>query len=146
MPPKLNTIFLSYLMKDIKSIKDIDAFCSSKKTICRNNKEVVCRKILQISGYRNLDGASNYCKIYKDLATFANRLQYHELSKQSYVSMTPELYDLILARGSPELHKFLDDNGYPILADVETRKKTRPNMIRLESFGDYNRNRTTVKS
>lgn len=107
---KINLTFLKYSLKDIDTIDKMDEFCKSRKQICQDNKQEVCKQILKFSGYTNLSKNINFCKIYKELANFANMLDKSKLSKSSYISMVPELYQSIIYNASSDLINFLDKN------------------------------------
>ena len=107
---KINLTFLKYALKDIDTIDKMDEFCKSRKQICQDNKQEVCKQILKFSGYTNLSKNINFCKIYKQLADFANTLDKSKLSKSSYIRMVPELYQSIIYNASSDLINFLDKN------------------------------------
>ena len=107
---KINLTFLKYSLKDIDTIDKMDEFCKSRRQICQDNKQEVCKQILKFSGYTNLSKNINFCKIYKQLADFANTLDKSKLSKSSYISMVPELYQSIIYNASSDLINFLDKN------------------------------------
>ena len=107
---KINLTFLKHSLRNIDTIDKMDEFCKSRKQICQDNKQEVCRQILKLSGYTNLSSNVNFCKIYKELADFANSLDKSALSKVSYISMVPDLYQLIIYNASKDLIKFLDKN------------------------------------
>ena len=107
---KINLVFLKHSLKNIDTIDKIDEFCKSRKKICKDNKQEVCKQILKFSGYKNLSKNFNFCGIYKELAEFANSLDKSRLSKVSYISMVPDLYQSIIYNASNDLINFLDKN------------------------------------
>ena len=107
---KINLVFLKHSLKNIDTIDKMDEFCKSRKQICQDNKQEVCKQILKFSGYKNLSKNFNFCKIYKELADFANSLDKSRLSKVSYISMVPDLYQSIIYNASNDLINFLDKN------------------------------------
>lgn len=117
----INEIFLTYALSKIETLKDVEMFCNSNKKQCIKHKQMLCEKILNISGY-NTESITDVCIIYKELASLANRINYKFLSKTSYVKMTPTLYRYCLEYGTPKLLKFLAQNKFPIDKDLQKRK------------------------
>jgi len=107
---KINLTFLKYSLKKIDTIDNMDEFCKSRKQICRDNRQEVCKQILKLSGYTNLYDGDDFCNIYKELAYIANTLDKSRLLRVSYISMVPELYQAIIDNASKDLINFLDEN------------------------------------
>ena len=97
----------------------MDEFCKSRKQICRDNRQEVCKQILKFSGYTNLSKNMNFCNIYKELADIANTLDKSRLLKVSYISMVPELYQAIVNNASNDLINFLDKNLDKNIYDIK---------------------------
>lgn len=132
---KLNTLYLKHSLQNIKTLDSLDEFCKSRRKICTDNRNDVCRQVLQISQYKSLDEpGTNFCEIYKELADLARNLPQEELSKRSYVEMTPGLYQACVERGSTRLHQFLFQNGYDIVKDAKKYKPKR--LIDLKRSDD----------
>ncbi len=121
----INKIFLKRVLQNVKSIDQVEKFCKSRKKICEENKSEVCRQILLLSKYNVLDQTTNFCEIYRELANLTRNLPRSDISKHSYIEMTPALYEECIQYGSTKLHEFLYKNGYDVLKDVKKYKPKR---------------------
>ena len=134
MYKKLNKSFVKYMLKNIDTIEKMQEFCESKKTICVNNKSMVCKKILELSGYTNLDNC-NYCKIYKELAELVKHMDKQDLSTTSYIAMTDTLHERVIKWGSVHLYQFLNQNGFISNEELE-KKETYVNKSARQAYMD----------
>lgn len=100
----ITTIGLEYLLKDKKTLEDIMTFCKDKKAMCKANKNVLCKKILKVSGYKIVD-VQDPCSILNEIMYRAKAIGQKELG------MTDKLVDNIALFGSVNLKKFMAQNG-----------------------------------
>lgn len=126
----MNSI-LKFLLSKKETREDIRDFCNSKKKYCQDNKEVVCERILRVSGYetKNFYPNSNtrFCKLYSEIS---------DISKN--VRMTPELLKTISKRGTSELQAFVVFNGHFL-------ERREPSMVQRKfSFADSIRDLRTI--
>lgn len=101
----MNSFILQYMLKYGDSYEYIEKFCFKHKSICGENKQKICKKILKISNYNVSDENSDFCLIYKELSQRARSLD--KVNNHSYIKMTQGLLELCKSNPSKELVKFL---------------------------------------
>lgn len=132
MPNLITKKALKVMLKDKESFDDILKFCKSKKKICRENKSVLCKKVLQVSGYSVPKDIDDACKIFQELVHIARLTEKEKVS--NILKMTSELLENISHYGSEELKYFMLRNGY----DVEPTIINPPlTMVTPFSFASY---------
>lgn len=103
----ITRIGLEYLLKDKHTLEDIMTFCKDKKAMCKANKTVLCKKILNTSGYK-VSNDTDTCAILNEILYRAKAIGQKELN------MTNKLVDNIALFGSNNLKKFMIQNGASI--------------------------------
>jgi len=119
--------YLKFIIKDIETLEDINKICESRNEICLENREVLCKKVLQVSGYK-VSRQTNSCKIFKELLNLSRITN----NKGNIMIMTPELNTLINEIGSDELKIFIDCN-YPYRQKIVKKINNSINLLSSNS-------------
>ena len=119
--------YLKFIIKDIETLEDINKICESRNEICLENRELLCKKVLQVSGYK-VSRQTNACKIFKELLDLSRRTD----NKGNILIMTPELNTMINIIGSDELKIFIDCN-YPHRPKTANNKISSINLLSSNS-------------
>ena len=92
--------------------EEIGEFCKSKTKFCVKNKNLVCKKYLQVNGYDTSyapAGDDVFCQLYKELLSF---------SSNHSIKMNDAMLKRCMTRGSQQLVLFLAANGYDYKVDL----------------------------
>lgn len=111
---------LKLLLKQQPSQKLIAEFCLAHTKYCSEHGQYVCKRILQINGYKKFIEEQDYCATYKELNKFASDSKLKPIEMD--IKMANRLSSSTLI--SKNLIKFLKINGY----DLSTIKMSRSNL------------------
>jgi hypothetical protein len=110
MIEKIYKIYINYLLKDINNVEDVYKLCLKNSKICMNNKQIICKKILILSGYKKFL-TKDYFLICKELSNIVKKyISIKDVNKYSCISMTEVLWNACKIYGSSELNQFIDIN------------------------------------
>ena len=98
------------MLKNINTIEDVYAFCRKNPIICKNNKQIICKKILLLSGYKKFL-TKNYYIICKELLKIASKYTFFlDVQDSNYIKMSMSLLYACKKYGSSGLKQFIDIN------------------------------------
>ncbi len=114
-------IALEYMLKDKKTFDEINDFCFKHSKMCNSNKDLFCKKSLQVSGYK-VPRDTDSCIILKELLSLAKGIE--RPSKKNIILADRGLINSVDMYGSSALREFFIKNGYNVKAKINTNKKT----------------------
>lgn len=112
---------LKLLLKQKASYKLIAEFCLIHNKYCSENSQYVCKKILQINGYKKFNEDQDYCLVYKELSKYSSKDKSKPLEMNIKLANTISRSALVSRR----LINFLKVNGH----DLSTINKSMSNLF-----------------
>lgn len=100
---------LRYLLKDTKNFDEIRDVCSKHSSMCRSEKQLICKKTLQVSGY-TVPHDTNSCIIFDELLKLAQGIDRPFNVNRIYVDQA--LINSVDIYGSKALKEFFIKNGH----------------------------------
>jgi len=146
-----DSFILNHALKIHPSLDYIINLCKKDPEYCRNkeNRQKLRKKVLKVSGYTVLSPNTDFCQVYKELASFAKNSFDSCKVKQNYIALTfsdgslnTDLIEMIEKnKPSSLLVTFLNDNGYNI-------QPPKPSPTLSDILADMNvlsnNNKTTI--
>lgn len=125
---------LEYLLRDKKSLDDIRELCAIKSGLCNSHKNTVCKKSLEVSGYKVPNGTES-CLIFKELLNLAKGIERPD--KINIIKPDTKLIDSVNLYGSDSLREFFIKNGYDIKMRVPSISKQILNTQTLPNSNNF---------
>lgn len=113
---------LEFMLRDKKTLDDIRDFCAKKSGLCSSNKNLMCKKSLEVSGYKVPNGTDS-CIVFKDLLKLASGIE--RPSKKNILIVDQALINAVDMYGIESTREFFIKNGY----NVKSRLSTVSNRI-----------------
>lgn len=107
----ITKLALKYLLKDAKNYDEISDICSKHSSMCISEKQLMCKKILQVSGYK-VPRDTNSCSIYDELLERTKELDRPYNINRFYVDQA--LINAVDMFGSKSLKEFFIKNGHNV--------------------------------
>ena len=124
----MSGIVLSIILSNKKTIKATLDYCKDK-SICNNNKNVLCKKLLQLSGYKVFPAGIDVVSIYNELAELSKKKPETERADtESLLKITEPFKKIISRYGSQTLRTFMDANGISIPVYTSKIETVRRNL------------------
>lgn len=110
----MSGVILSIILSNKKTIKATLEYCKDK-SICKNNKNVLSKKLLQLSGYKSFPSGFDTVGIYNELAELSYKKPSSEkMDTESLLKITENFKIIISRYGSQTLKNFMMANGIVI--------------------------------
>jgi hypothetical protein len=129
----MSRLLLRLILSGKNSIKSTLDYCKDKK-VCDENKDVLTKKLLSLSGYKVPKGA-NPVPIYEELVKLGNS-KANTLDIESHIKMTDEFVKIISRKGSEELKAFLLYNGIFIPQYTSRLTKLRDSITKISELAE----------
>lgn len=102
---------LEYMLRDKKTFDEITELCSKNSKMCKSQKQLVCKKTLQVSGYKVPHGTDS-CVIMKELLELAREIE--RPNKTNIIIADIGLINSVDMYGTKSLQEFFVQNGYRV--------------------------------
>lgn len=131
---------LEKLLRNHKTIDDIRDFCNDKQQLCKKSRDIICKKILEVSRYK-VPNNTDTCEIFKELSKLSKTVE-GGMNKNKMI-MHDALFNAIDFYGSSSLIDFMIKNGYtmkPKKKATKTKKKIINTEILPKNYADTIKN------
>lgn len=133
-------------MEKLKTPIAIHKFCIENTKFCIKNKDLVCKNILRVAGYKVPKKYDNqYCIIFKELSKLVGSVETKnkitKIEHELYLYFDKKLYDVCKEICSDLLLEFLNFNGIII-----KRKLKRSNALSNLDLNKINDRKPTIKA
>lgn len=140
------SLSLKFNLLNVSNLEDINKLCGSNRELCIKNREILCRKTLEISGYK-VHVKYNACQLFKDLLSFARKAKNSIYKGTNILVITPNLISVIAkADGYVELKRFMNDNiknKEDKIPEITNQNRTR--RLTTPSLNELIKDLSTVK-
>lgn len=101
--PKQELLLLNELLKTAGSYQQILDFCKSDRPVCQRNKQLLSKKVLELSGYTVFPRNPNYVELYRDLVVHCKNktgyIRVTDVRDQCFGHLSDDILDLFRLNG-----------------------------------------------
>ena len=123
----MENLILRINLAGARSLEDIVKICGVKRKVCIANKDFICRRIMEISGYKVDDSNYNYCELFSEILDYSRTIK-RDRRTGNIVKFSDEIVNDIKENGgSKKLIKFINEHlpqGKKIIFETGSPKVT----------------------
>jgi hypothetical protein len=109
----MDNLILQINLAGAKTLDDIVKICAGKRKVCISNKDFICRRIMEISGYKVNNSKYNFCELFSEILGYSRTIS-RDRRPSNLVKFSDEIVNDIKENGgSKNLIKFINEHLPP---------------------------------